>query len=149
MIWLNFLRVPELTHSSPSITAGLLCHLLELFYSHASTHLHDVVPASYLFSALIAGDDIRALLLAMCANCSRFSAHPAAGGQKPGHDGVDVQLATSSQRLLVSPDFQQSQQMAHIRTLCVLVEYEASQSRGRCSWAHIGKSAVEIEEKLV
>ncbi|KAH6670988.1 hypothetical protein F5X68DRAFT_44784 [Plectosphaerella plurivora] len=130
----------------PSISIGLLCHLLELFYSHASTHLQDVVPASYLFSALISGDDIRALLLAMCANCTRFSAHPAAGSQKPGYDGVDVHLATSSQGLLVSPDLRQKQQMDHVRTLCVLVEYEASQSRGRCSWAHIGtaRSLVQL-----
>lgn len=130
----------RLTCPSPSASIGLICHLVELFHSHASKHLQDVVPATFLFPALIAGQEVRPLLLAMCANCTRFSAHPAAGAHISGHDAVDAHFATSAQRLLVTRGLREIHHLNHIRTLCVLVEYEASQSRGRLSWAHIGKS---------
>lgn len=115
---------------------------MDLFFVHTSAYLGQIVSLPYILGALSAGRDIRWLIVAMCANTVRFSVH---SSTKPLEDEpvlVDEYLgslaARESMGTGVNPVIQR--QIDQIKTICVLIEYQASKSLGRAAWAHIGKN---------
>lgn len=122
------------------MSLGLLCHLVELFYRHASLPLQEVLPASFFFPALIAGHAHKSLVLAMGAYSMRFSAHTAAQSVSATGLRADEYLANATQASLnMNGGGTIKEHIFQVQAGCVLLEYEASQSRGRSAWVHIGK----------
>lgn len=132
--------IPRADNPSPSLSVGFLCHLIELFYRHTSLPLREVVPASYFFPELIAGHLHRSLVLAMCSYSVRFSAHCADQAAFISGLQIDEYLAKAAQKSLDLHELgDQQRHLLQVRTMCILIEYDASQCRGRSAWIYIGK----------
>ncbi|KAM5367410.1 hypothetical protein ACJZ2D_010055 [Fusarium nematophilum] len=129
--------------TDPMLNIDLMLHLLELFYNHTSALVEQILPASHFFQALASGTAFRGLILAVCASSVRFSTHRSA--RPPAGDGLGI--ASKLARLArASVDFHGHLQLDQIRTICVLIDYEASISHGRIAWVDLatGKSLTQL-----
>lgn len=80
----------------------------------------------------------RALLLAVCASSMRFTVHRAARG--PHARGFAESIAREA-RGCIHVSSVTWQQVNNIKTICVLIDYEASMAHGRQAWTDIGETS--------
>lgn len=78
----------------------------------------------------------RALVLAVCASSIRFTVHKAARG--PHARGLAESMEREA-RNCIQASTVTWQQVNNVKTICVLIDYEASRAHGRQAWIDIGK----------
>lgn len=78
----------------------------------------------------------RALVLAVCASSIRFTVHKAARG--PHAQGLAESMEREARKCIQASSVTW-QQVNNVKTMCVLIDYEASRAHGRQAWIDIGK----------
>ncbi|KAB5580364.1 hypothetical protein GE09DRAFT_435504 [Coniochaeta sp. 2T2.1] len=136
-------RNNSISKSLPVLDPDLVCHLIHLFCTRATAQLRLLVPLDQIQDGLSQGTMSAALVLAMCASGMRFSVHKAVRAcQSP--ELADV-VEKETQRCLRASRATW-QQIDSVKTVCILVDYEASRAHGRQAWINIamGRSLVQL-----
>lgn len=116
----------------------ILCHLLELFWTHVHNHQWPILSPRLLYQAIKARECPHFLCLAICAASHRFSSHPALRGS-PGSTSLAETFVTLARQQLYQL---QNLEVARIQSLCILILYEAAVGRGSQAWADNGNCAL-------
>ncbi|KAB5563511.1 hypothetical protein GE09DRAFT_785696 [Coniochaeta sp. 2T2.1] len=136
-------RNDAITKSLPVLDPHLVCHLVHLFCTRATAQLRLLVPPDQIQDGLSQGTMSAALVLAMCASGMRFSVHKAVRACQ-SRELADV-VEQETQRCLRASRATW-QQVDSVKTVCILVDYEASRAHGRQAWINIamGRSLVQL-----
>lgn len=116
------------------VLLDVLCHLLELFWTHAHRQHLPILRPRILYQLIKARECPGYLCLAMCATSCRFSSHPVVR-QNTLTVPLDECFASIARRALHRLD---GQGLARIQALCVLIQYDAANCRGSQAWADSG-----------
>ncbi len=131
-------RRDPMSKSLPVLDMDLVCHLMHIFCTRATAQLRLLMPPAQIQQHLSCGTMSRALALAMCASGMRFSVHKAAKGPQAREFAEMMDQEALS---CLRPSKVAWQQVDNVKTVCVLVDYEASKGRGREAWVNIGEFA--------
>lgn len=131
-------RYSELTryNSLPELDMDLMCHLIDLFCTRTNTQFKSLLSPAQVNEQILQRTISRGLLLAICASSMRFSVHKAA---REPHCANLAQLMGDEARNCVQSSTPDQPQINNIRTMCILVDFEASRACGRRAWMDIGQ----------
>ncbi|KPM41935.1 hypothetical protein AK830_g4619 [Neonectria ditissima] len=121
----------------------LMCHLIELFCTRTNTQFKSLISPAQINERILTKSISRGLLLAICASSMRFSVHPTA--RQPGSADLAQKLGEEA-RSCVHARMLNQPQIDNVRTICILVDFEASRGCGRRAWVDIamGRSLVQL-----
>ncbi|KAJ5382633.1 fungal-specific transcription factor domain-containing protein [Penicillium concentricum] len=108
--------------NDPTLDINLMSHLLEIFYSHTSALIKQILPAFQLFEALADGTAFCGLILAACASSVRFSTHRSARPSTGEDPGIAARLAKLARASIDIYSYDMLPHLDQIRTICILVE---------------------------
>jgi hypothetical protein len=101
--------------------------------------MQQVISASSLLQAISTGSAFPGLILAVCAYSARFSMHHQVHRWNMKGSRVSDTLAKSARDSMNDYDNNLQAQIDHLKTICILIEYEASISRGGIAWVELGR----------
>ncbi|KAH6887464.1 hypothetical protein B0T10DRAFT_71539 [Thelonectria olida] len=127
---LEQLLSPEQTE----LDVDLTIHLIELFCARTVTQFKSLLLPSQINDGIVQKMISPSLLFAICASSMRFSVHPAA--RRPHSKGLASKLSESARRGVYAATGQ-NEEIDNIRTLCILIDFEASRGCGRSAWVDI------------
>ncbi|KAJ5170426.1 uncharacterized protein N7500_003209 [Penicillium coprophilum] len=113
--------------------------LEDLIYGNDTiSRMYDKTMPVFLYSSCPDADGTmsRALVLAVCASSMRFTVHKAARG---AHAREFAESMEREARNCIQATSTTWQQVNDVKTICVLIDYEASRAHGRQAWIDIGK----------
>lgn len=118
---------------------GLICHLIELFFTHVIMQQPPLFTPGDFFDRLKSGSkEVGLLCLAMAAASVRYLGHGAAETESGECKGI---LFTQKVRIgLLGPMNRNS--VDRIQTLCLLALYEAQSANGAQAWCDLGTKAL-------
>ncbi|KAJ5498164.1 fungal-specific transcription factor domain-containing protein [Penicillium expansum] len=127
----------------PTLDIDLMCHLMHIFCTRASAQLRSLLSPAQIQHHLSQGTMSRALVLAVCASSIRFTVHKAARG--PHAQGLAESMEREARKCIQASSVTW-QQVNNVKTMCVLIDYEASRAHGRQAWIDIamGRSLVQL-----
>ncbi|OQE39049.1 hypothetical protein PENCOP_c007G01356 [Penicillium coprophilum] len=127
----------------PMLNIDLMCHLIHVFCTRANTQLRSLLSPAQLQHHLSQGTMSRALVLAVCASSMRFTVHKAVRG---AHAREFAESMEREARNCIQATSAIWQQVNDVKTICVLIDYEASRAHGRQAWIDIamGRSLVQL-----
>lgn len=133
----------SITDTLPELDMDLMCHLIELFCTRTNTQFKSLLSPAQVNEQILQRTISRGLLLAICASSMRFSVHKAA---REPHCANLAQLMGDEARNCVQSSTPDQPQINNIRTMCILVDFEASRACGRRAWMDIamGRSLVQL-----
>lgn len=123
-------------HRLPTLHVDLICHLIDIFCTRANAQLRLLLPPAQIQQHLSQGTISRGLVLAICASSLRFTVHKAAKG--PHGRGLAESIEREARKCIRSSRVSW-QQVDNVKTICVLIDYEASRAHGRQAWIDIGE----------
>ncbi|KAK7428034.1 hypothetical protein QQZ08_005466 [Neonectria magnoliae] len=132
----------------PELDMDLMCHLIELFCTRTNTQFKSLISPAQINERILDKSISRGLLLAICASSMRFSVHPTA--RRPQSADLAKLLGEEARSCIHSRALNQPQ-MDNIRTVCILIDFEASRGCGRRAWVDIamGRSLVQLARSSV
>ena len=122
--------------SMEPVISEVMCHLLQLFWTHAHNQHLPVLDPSILLQAIRSRGCPDFLVLAICAASCRFSSHPVLR-QSNSVASPDKCFASLARRTLHEL---KNHDLSHVQALCVLIQYEAATGGGKQAWVDCGNS---------
>ena len=126
----------EYSNESENALVAILCHLLELFWTHVHNQQWPILNPRSLYQSIRARQCPSFLCLAICAVSYRFSSHPLVRNFSGSTATLDEILVLTARRDLYQQLEQQD--LARIQTLCVLILWDTASGRGTQAWADSG-----------
>ncbi|KAF7558188.1 hypothetical protein G7Z17_g125 [Cylindrodendrum hubeiense] len=118
-------------NSLPELDLDLMCHLIELFCTRADTQFKSLLPPAQVNEQILQRTISRGLVLAICASSMRFSVHKSA---RQAHSADLAQMMGDEARNCVQTSNPNESQINNIRTICILVDFEANELEEYLLW---------------
>ena len=133
-LWRETLRGITTRLSIPGLTANVIAHLIELFWSCGDSSLRLMIGQESFFTSLMEDRADHALCLAICACAARFSCH---ASLETGQNGAVAARFEAECRKLI--DFATTSiTLGRIQAFCVLADCNVMNGAGARSWVDTG-----------
>ena len=116
----------------------VMCHLLHIFFTHVHIQHFQFLSPDILLRAIISGECPDFLCFAICAASCRFSSHPIIR-QSYSSSSLDTLFAFLARQALHQL---KNHDISRVQALCVLIQYDATNGRGKQAWVDSGKHSL-------
>ncbi|KAK5216009.1 hypothetical protein LTR72_010983 [Exophiala xenobiotica] len=119
-----------------AINTGLICHLIELFFSHVNVQQAPLILAEDFFTNLKSGTCSAALCFAMCSTSMHYLVHRSTISLR---DTVSEHLFALKARRCLAND--RNRHLVHrVQSHCVLALHEMHQANGLQAWVELASA---------